>query len=104
MTKKNKPIEGNENDKGVAIKLDDDTTAVIYPEMFAGYYLEASGYLGEEVKAKAKFKEVVETVAETTKLGKRVVSKYFKAKYKASTNVDQEIGRVFAELDALPAK
>lgn len=104
MAKKNKPADGNVTDQGIAIKLDDDTTAVIQPELFAGYYLEASGYLGTEAKAKGEFKQVVETVAETTKLSKRVVSKYFKAKFKASTGVDQEIGRVFAELDALPAK
>jgi predicted solute-binding protein len=73
--------------------------ATVDPKVMAGYYSEAATYLGQEAVAKADYKLVVETVAETTNLTKRVVSKYFKARYKEATKTDKEIGEVFEILD-----
>lgn len=82
------------------IKFDiDGETVTISPAVLQGYYNEASEYLGAEADAKRDFKDVIETVSETTKLPKRIVSKYFKAKYKEATAADKEIGEVFGFLD-----
>lgn len=77
----------------------DGAEVVVDPKLLQGYYDEAEKFLAEEAEQKANFKDTVETVSETTKLPKRLVSKYFKAKYKESTKVDKEVGEVFGILD-----
>jgi len=83
----------------IKFQLNDDTEVVVDPKLLKGYLKEASTALGAEATAKASFKEVIETVSETTKLPKALVSKYFKAKYKEATAKDKEIGEVFTTLD-----
>lgn len=78
----------------------------INAELFQNYVNEAFEYLDEieELKGKLKeqkdlLKEVVETVAETTKLDKKVVAKYFTARHEESTKATKELGELFSALD-----
>lgn len=82
----------------VAIEIGSNTVEVNV-EVFKGYQEEVFGYLNAEAEAKKNFKEAVETVAETTGIDKKVLTKYFKAKYKAKTKEQSELGEVFAALD-----
>lgn len=80
--------------------------ATINAELFQGYVSEAFEYLDaiEELKRKLKdqkdlLKGVVETVAETTKLDKKIVAKYFTARHEESTKATKELGELFTALD-----
>lgn len=74
-------------------------TATVDQELFQGYLKEAFEHLGAMEEAESLFKEVVETVAETTKLKKSHVSKYMKERFAASTKKTKELGTLFSKLD-----
>lgn len=74
-------------------------TATINQELFQGYVKEAFEHLTTMAEAEGYFKEVVETVAETTKLKKSKVSKYLKERYAAKTKATREMGALFEKLD-----
>lgn len=67
------------------------------PELLKGYRDEAFNHLNAEADAKEKFKEVVETVSETTGLKKPLISKWLKTHFKA------KIAAMRAEADAVEA-
>lgn len=71
----------------------------INSELLTGYIQEAFEHLTVKSEAEAMFKEVVETVAETTSLPKGVVSKYFKARFEEKTKDTKELGELFGKLD-----
>ncbi len=83
----------------IKFQLNDDTEVSIDPKLLKGYYVEAAKALKSEANAKAELKATIETVSETTKLPKALVSKYFKARYKEATAKDKEVGEVFVTLD-----
>lgn len=68
-------------------------------ELFQGYINESFDYLDKIAEATELFKEVVETVAETTGLKKPLVSKYLKARHAAATKVAKDLGELFTALD-----
>ena len=74
-------------------------TVTINSELFQGYLEEAFDHLGTIEEAQGFFKEVVETVAENTKLEKKVVSKYLKQRHAAKTKETKELGELFQNLD-----
>jgi hypothetical protein len=67
--------------------------------LFQGYIEEAFDHLDAAAEAQELFKEVVETVAETTGLKKAIVSKYLKARHAAATKQTKELGELFTALD-----
>ena len=71
--------------------------------VFTGYYQEALEYLDQIAEHTAGFKGVVETVAETTKLDKGVVGKFFKARYAEKTKEAKALGDIFETLDGILA-
>ena len=73
----------------------------IESELFTGYSQEAHGILAKMANATEEYKYLVETISETTKLPKGVVSKYFKAKYNEKTAEATELGNVFEQLDGI---
>lgn len=76
-----------------------DGTATINDELFKEYLKEAYEHLTAKQEAEEMFKEVVETVAETTGLKKAKVSKYLKQRFEAKTKETKELGELFAKLD-----
>lgn len=75
-------------------------TKNVNPELLRGYRDEAFGYLRAEATAKDGFKEVIETVAETTDIPKGVLSKWFKARFKEETDKQKALAASFDALDA----
>jgi len=69
------------------------------PEVLREYLVEAVGYLAAIDEPKEDLKAVIEAAAGATKLPKKVVSKYFKARYKAETAAQKAQGDLFAQLD-----
>ena len=76
-----------------------DGVATINDELFKGYMKEAFEHLTSKQEAEELFKEVVETVAETTGIKGAKVSKYLKERYKAETKKTTELGELFRTLD-----
>jgi predicted solute-binding protein len=76
-----------------------DGVATVDQELFQNYLKEAFEHLGAMEEAEDMFKEVVETVAETTKIKKSKVGKYFKERYAAKTKATKELGQLFEKLD-----
>lgn len=70
-------------------------------ELMKGYLKEAFEHLDDVSEAQALFKEVVEAVADTTKLKKGKVAKYFKTKYKAKTSELKDEAELFGKLDEI---
>jgi predicted solute-binding protein len=68
-------------------------------ELFKGYRQEAFEHLDNKNEADAQFKEVVETVAETTGLKKGIVSKYLKDSHAAKTKALKDTAEVYGVLD-----
>lgn len=83
----------------VQIENIDGSIVEIDVEQFKAYQEEAFEYLREEANQKFNFKEAVETIAETTKLDKKVLTKYFKQKFKEKTKEQSALGDMFAQLD-----
>jgi type VI protein secretion system component VasK len=71
----------------------------INSDLFQGYVNEAFDHLDAVAEATELFNEVVETVAETTKLKKPLVKKYLKARHEAKTKATKELGELFTALD-----
>jgi predicted solute-binding protein len=77
-----------------------DGTVKIDSALFQGYTDEAFEYLEAIADAQTKFKEVVETVAETTGLKKPIVAKYLKARFEQKTKDAKDLGNLYSALDA----
>lgn len=75
--------------------------ATIDSRVFTGYYQESHRILDQIRELTLDYKELVETIAETTKLDKKVVSKYFKSKFKEQTKEAKVLGDMFEKLDEI---
>lgn len=73
--------------------------ATVDVELLRGYTAEALGHLNKQSSYKTQFDEVVEAAVETTKLDKKVLSAYFKARFKVQTKEATEKGELFSALD-----
>lgn len=73
--------------------------ATINDELLREYMSEAFEYLGQMEEGKQGFKDVVESVADATKLSKSKVSKYLKQRFEAKTKQTKELGELFTKLD-----
>lgn len=69
--------------------------------VFTGYTQEALKILDDISELNKDFKQLVETVAETTSLEKKVASKFFKARFKEATKAAKVEGDMFETLDAI---
>lgn len=78
-------------------------TATIDAKLFKGYNEEALNYLNEAEGIMQNFKDVVETVAETTGLKKATVSKFFKQKYADKLKEGSETAELFEQLQEILA-
>lgn len=78
---------------GVSVTIDS--------EVFTGYTQESYRILSDIVDLNTEFKYLVETVSETTKLEKKDVSKYLKAKFKLTTKEPKKQAELFESLDAV---
>lgn len=78
-------------------------TATIDTKVFTAYTKESHDLLEQISELNKDFKELCETIAETTKLEKTVVSKYLKARHKESTKDAKALGDVFDVLDGILA-
>lgn len=78
---------------GVSVTIDS--------KVFAGYTQESYKLLSDIADKNTEFKYLVETVAETTKLDKKAVSSYLKARYKESTKEPKKQAELFESLDAI---
>lgn len=74
-------------------------SVTIDSRVFTGYTSESYNILEQISELGKDFKELVETVAETTKLEKKDVSKYLKARYKLSTKEPKQQAELFEALD-----
>lgn len=77
----------------------EDGVKNINPELLKGYRDEAFGYLAAETSAKESFKEVIETVSETTDIPKGILTKWFKARFKEETDKQKALAASFQALD-----
>jgi len=75
--------------------------ATVNDELFQGYLREAFEHLSQIEEGKDGFKEVVEALADATKLKPAKVSKYLKQRFDAKTKQTKELGVLFIKLDAL---
>lgn len=78
---------------GVSVTIDS--------EVFTGYSQESYRILSDIVDLNTEFKYLVETISETTKLEKKDVSKYLKARFKESTKEPKKQAELFESLDAV---
>jgi predicted solute-binding protein len=76
-----------------------DGTANVQPELLREYLKEAFSHLDAMNTAKLKLKEVIEAAADGTGLSKKLVGKYFKARYSAKVKETTELGALFERLD-----
>lgn len=81
----------------------DGTTVTIDEKLFQGYNSEALEYLREAAEQMENFKDVVETVAETTGLKKAKVSKFFKDRYAQKIKEGSETAALFETLESVLA-
>jgi hypothetical protein len=96
--------DGNVTDELVGIPTADGVKN-IHPDILKGYKDEAFLALKKETTAKAEFKEVLETVEETSGIPKAVMSKWLKARFKDETDKAKELATTFQALDdAVPAE
>ena len=78
---------------GVSVTIDS--------EVFTGYSQESYRILSDIVDLNTEFKYLVETISETTKLEKKAVSSYLKARFKESTKEPKKQAELFESLDAV---
>jgi hypothetical protein len=78
---------------GVSVTIDS--------QVFVGYSQESYRILSDIVDLNTEFKYLVETISETTKLEKKDVSKYLKARFKESTKEPKKQAELFESLDAV---
>ena len=79
----------------------DGTTVTIDEKLFQGYNSEALALLSEADGIMQNFKDVVETVAETTGLKKAKVSKFFKDRYAQKIKEGSETAALFETLESV---
>lgn len=80
-----------------------DGIATIDAKLFQGYNSEALALLSEADGIMQNFKDVVETVAETTGLKKATVSKFFKARYAEKIKEGSATAELFEQLEEILA-
>lgn len=90
--------QNNVTDDNIKITLADGDASV-NPELLRGYLTEAHAYQKELDKQKNLLKGVIESAALSTKLPKKLVRAYFKARYNTETEAQKETGKVFEQLD-----
>lgn len=84
------------------ISMDVDGVSVtIDAGKFKNLYDQAFEHLAEIESNNQSFKDVVEDIADETKLEKAMVSKYLKARYAAKTKAAKTQGEVFAAIDGM---
>lgn len=76
-----------------------DGIVKIDSDLMKGYLSESYEYLDTISEAQKNFKDVVETVSDTTGLKKALVSKYLKERYELKTKKTKELGELFGKLD-----
>lgn len=84
---------------GVVTFVVDGNNIDIDTKVFQGYTEESYGILKRQEIDKESFKLLVETVSETTKLPKKYVSKYLKARFAAATKEPKALGELFEQID-----
>jgi uncharacterized protein (UPF0335 family) len=82
----------------IAIQTTEGTVNV-NAELLRTYYTEASELLKNEADAKEQFKDAIEAQAEALGVDKKVLTKYFKARFKEATKEASQQGKVFEQLD-----
>lgn len=90
--------ESNVTGDAITIRIGEET-ATVQPELLREWVEEANGYLGEQDAQKENLKGLVETIVESTKLPKKLVNKFLKARYKEATKAESQAGEVIAALD-----
>jgi len=80
-----------------------DGVATIDAKLFQGYNQEALDLLSEADGIMQNFKDVVETVAETTGLKKATVSKFFKQRYADKIREGAATAELFEQLEDILA-
>lgn len=78
---------------GVSVTIDS--------KVFLAYVQDSNRILDAIEELKKDFKEVVESVVESTKLEKKDVNKYLKAKYKLTTKEPKAQADLFEVLDEI---
>lgn len=97
-------IDGNTNHELVGVPTEDGVKNV-HPELLKGWREEAFEHLRKETSAKVELKHLAETVEDSTGIKAGVITKWFKAAYKAETKKTKSLGSTFEALDsALPDK
>lgn len=91
-------IEGNENHNLIGIPTEDGVKNV-HPDLLKGWRQDAFEQLRKADGVKEELKLLAETVEETTGIKKGVISKWFKAQYKAETKKTKSLGETFEALD-----
>lgn len=91
-----------ENTNKITIETSEGT-ATIDAKLFKGYNEEALNLLNEAEGIMQNFKDVVETVAETTGLKKATVSKFFKQRYADKIKEGSETAALFEQLEEVLA-
>ena len=85
----------------LTLNTNDGKVATIDSKVFIGYTQESHTLLDQISELGKDFKELIDTVAETTGLEKKYVSKYLKARYKYATKEASELGDLFVALDGV---
>jgi hypothetical protein len=79
----------------------DGTNVTVAADVFTEYTQESYGILRKIEILNEEFKELVEVVSDTTKLDKKHVSKYLKARFKLSTKEPKAQAEIFEALDSV---
>lgn len=77
--------------EGVSVTID--------TKVFSGYIQDSNRILDEIDELKKDYKELIDAVEETTKLPKKNVRKYLKARYNADTKAPKKDAELFEALD-----
>lgn len=90
--------QNNVTSQAIAITTSDGV-ANVHPEVLRQYTREAFGHFDAMNTAKEELKQMIEAAAEGTKLPKKLIRKYLKAKYDAKVKETTELGNLFSALD-----
>lgn len=82
----------------IAIKIG-ETTATVDPELLLEWVKESNANFNAIEKVKTEHKELVTTIVETTKIPKKLVNKFLRARFKESTEEESQAGNVIRQLD-----
>lgn len=77
----------------------DGDTVTINTKVFLEEVKRSNDILAQIDVLKQDHKDIVESVFDATKLSKKYVSKYLRARYKAETKKPRQEGDIFAKLD-----